>query len=78
MLRSVQVRSDLATNLRVERARRRISAQELADLAGVSRVTVARIETQPGYSPSRQTVAALSKALRVPIARLTGRDRAAA
>lgn len=59
----------LANRLRVARAERGISQEELAAAAGVSRQTVSSIETGQ-YTPSALLAFRLSHVLGVPVAEL--------
>lgn len=61
--------SDVAANLRAERARARLSQKELALLAGVSQVTIHHIEC--GHTaPKTSTVISIARALGVPPSKL--------
>jgi transcriptional regulator with XRE-family HTH domain len=69
--------SAIATNLRVERARARISQAELAAKAGINPVTISNIETGR-HSPTLKTLEALANALGVSMSRLLSLDALAA
>jgi transcriptional regulator with XRE-family HTH domain len=63
--------SDLAQNLRFFRTSRRLAQRQLADLAGLSRATVSRLERGASdWKPS--TISRLAKALKVLPEQLTG------
>lgn len=53
-----------SAKLRELRDRRKLTQQQLADRAGVDRVTIARLETGGRSDPPLSVVVALSKALR--------------
>ena len=71
----VQIRSDsldrtpLQNRLRVLRAERGLSQEELAAMVGVSRQTICSIETRQ-YCPSTLLAFQLARELRVPVAEL--------
>ena len=52
-------------NLKVLRAKRKLTQSQLAELAGISRTTLAMIENEKAI-PDGTTIAALVKALKVP------------
>lgn len=52
-------------NLKVLRAKKRLTQGQLAELAGISRTTLAMIENEKAV-PDGKTIAALVKALNVP------------
>ena len=61
----------LSQNLRFLRSARRLTQRELADLAGLGRATVCRLERgESAWRPA--TVARLARALKVPPEELTG------
>ena len=64
-----QLNRTLASRLREERRRRRLSLRKLAEVSGLSPTTVHQIETGRG-SPSLATLQALASALGVPLAAL--------
>ena len=59
----------VATNIRALRERRRMTQEELARAAGLSRGYLARLETAR-QDPTLSTLEKLAKALRVNVARL--------
>ena len=66
----------LANRLKVARAERNLSQEQLAALAGVTRQTISSIETGQ-YVPSALLAFVLADRLKVPVARLfilTGED----
>jgi transcriptional regulator with XRE-family HTH domain len=63
------------TKLRGERTRKAMTQQELADAAGISYVTVCRLETGARETPRLPTVAKLAKALGIEPERLMTLDK---
>ena len=59
----------LANRLRVARAEHRLSQQDLAQLAGVTRQTIGAIENGD-YCPSALLAFVLARALKTPVAEL--------
>ena len=59
----------LSNSLRVARAERRLSQEELADLAGVTRQTISSIENEQ-YCPSALLAFVLAKRLGKPVTEL--------
>lgn len=53
----------MKNNLREIREKKNLSQQELADLSGISRVTISKIETQNDINIKNNTILAISKAL---------------
>jgi len=68
---SSQDNSDFGMRLREWRTRRALSQRELAVLAGVQQVTVARLETG-SRKPRPRTIRKLAKALEITIDELQG------
>ena len=58
-----------ATHLRVLREKAGLSQQELADLAGISKITIQRIENAK-YSVTLDTLISISEALQIPLKKL--------
>lgn len=66
---SLDIRAQLASNLRRLRVARGLSLSELARVTGTSKATLSGIEAG-GANPTAETLAALAQALRVQIAEL--------
>ena len=56
--------TELATNIRVERAKNKISQQQLAEMAGVSLETIGQIERELA-NPTLSTIISIASALEV-------------
>ncbi len=64
-----QVTKQVGKRLRVEREKKKLSQEELADLAGFYRTYIGHIETG-AYSPSMFTLWRIAKALNIDITKL--------
>ncbi|MFF9607849.1 helix-turn-helix transcriptional regulator [Streptomyces sp. NPDC014684] len=64
--------TDLRRRLEAGRARMRLNKTDLAGRAGLGRTTVSEAVQTGGPVPSAETVAALARALGLPVRRVTG------